>query len=69
MEILFIIPFLLGLAGFVIWIWTLIDCISNEPGEGNDKIIWVLVIVLTHLLGAIIYLVARRPTRIATYGR
>jgi hypothetical protein len=59
---------LLGITGFVLWIWTLIDCITNEPSDGNDKIIWVRVILLTHLLGAIIYLIVRRPTRIATYG-
>ena len=59
---------LLGITGFVVWIWTLIDCATNEPSDGNDKIIWVIVILLTHLLGAIIYLAVRRPARISTYG-
>lgn len=60
--------FLIGIASLVVWVWTLIDCVTNEPSEGNDKIIWVLVIILAQLLGAIIYLIVRRPTRIATYG-
>jgi hypothetical protein len=68
-----IIPFLMftviGLACTVFWIWSLVDCIKNEPSTGNDKVIWVLVVVLLHLLGALIYILARRPTRIAQTGR
>jgi len=51
------------------WIWMLVDCIKNEPEEGNDKIIWILVIALTGWIGALIYLFARRPTRIQQFGR
>lgn len=57
----------LGLLAF--WIWMLVDCIQNEPSEGNDKVIWVLVIVLVHWIGALIYLLARRPQRIQMYGK
>lgn len=59
----------LGVAGTVLWIWMLIDCAVNEPSTGNDKIVWILVIVLTHGLGALIYLLVRRPARMARYGR
>ena len=63
-EIIILLPMLaIGLGGFILWIWTLIDCIQNEPSEGNDKIIWILVIVLTNWIGALIYLVVRRPQR------
>jgi uncharacterized membrane protein YfhO len=69
----FVIPFifigLIALLFTVFWIWTLVDCIKNEPDTGNDKIIWLLVIVLLHSLGALIYLLARRPQRIEMYGR
>ncbi|MCX6344367.1 MAG: PLD nuclease N-terminal domain-containing protein [Armatimonadetes bacterium] len=60
---------LLGIVIFGFWLWMLIDCITKEPSEGNEKIIWILVIVLLHGLGALIYLLARRPTRIQTHGR
>ena len=60
---------LLGLGGTVLWIWMLIDCATKESSEGNDKLIWILVIVLTHLLGALIYLLVRRPQRIRELGR
>ena len=60
---------LVGFGGTILWIWMLIDCISNESSEGNDKLVWVLVIVLTQVLGALIYLIVRRPQRRATLGR
>ena len=53
----------------VLWIWTLIDCIKNEPIEGNERIVWVVVIAVTHWIGALIYLIVRRPKRKADLGR
>ncbi len=53
----------------VLWIWTLIDCIKNESTEGNERIVWVVVIAVTHWIGALIYLIARRPQRKALLGR
>ena len=58
-----------ALAATVFWIWVLLDCITNEPAEGSERIIWVLVIVLLHLLGALIYYFGRKPTRVAQYGK
>ena len=59
---------LISLGLFVLWLLVLIDCIKNEPSEGNDKLIWILVIVLTHWIGALIYLLVRKPQRKARYG-
>lgn len=61
--------FAVGLLATIFWIWMLVDCATNEPSEGNDKIIWILVIVLAHGIGALIYFLARRPQRMARYGR
>ena len=58
----------LGTLGTVFWIWMLIDCAKNEPREGNDRIVWVLIIAITHVLGAAIYYFARRPDRIKQHG-
>ena len=38
---------------FVFWIMMLIDAIKNAPEK--TKIIWVIVIIFTHILGALIY--------------
>ena len=59
---------LLGLAATGFWIWMLIDCVTNEPSEGNNKIIWILIIIFTHGLGALIYFFVRRPERIREHG-
>ena len=58
-----------GLLLCIFWIWMLIEAITKEPSEGHDKLIWVVVIVLTHALGAAIYYFVRRPERIQKYGR
>ncbi len=69
MQFLLVIMIMaIGLGGFVLWIWTLIDCITNESDQGNDRIVWVVVIAVAQLIGALIYLVVRRPKRIATLG-
>ena len=62
---LILIPIWLSIAAgvMVLWIWTLIDCIKNEPTEGNERIVWVVVIAVTHLIGALVYLIVRRPQR------
>ena len=65
----FLIPLVLGVLGTVFWIWMLVECLTKESSEGNDKIIWALVILLTHFLGAFIYYIVRRPTRIRELGR
>jgi hypothetical protein len=59
----------LSIASFGIWIWMLIDCITKEPSEGNDKLIWILVIVFTGVIGAAIYYFVRRPERIQNFGQ
>lgn len=70
-EISVIVPILailffgmIGLAFLAFWIWMLIDCIKFEPDEGNNKLIWVLVIIFTQLLGAIIYYFVQRRERL-----
>ncbi len=50
------------------WLWMLIDCIKNEPAEESDKMVWVIIIALTGWVGALIYLLIRRPKRIRQYG-
>jgi nitrate reductase gamma subunit len=59
----------IGIGVTVFWIWMLIDCAMKESSEGNDKLIWILVILLTHLLGALVYYLVRRPQRIKELGQ
>ena len=39
----------------IFWIWMLIDCVTNDFRKDTDKIVWVLVIIFLHVLGALIY--------------
>ncbi len=57
-----------GLAGSVFWVVMIIECATKEPSEGNDKLTWILIIVFTHWIGALIYYFVRRPQRIAQFG-
>ena len=59
----------IGGLGTVFWVWMLIDCATKESDEGSDKIVWILVIIFTHLLGALIYFIVRRPKRIEELGK
>ena len=59
----------IGVAGIAFWIWMLVECVTRESSEGNDKLVWVLVIIFTHWIGALIYLIVRRPKRIEEVGR
>ena len=69
LPFLIMVPLLLvGLALFAFWIWMLIDCATKEPSQGNDKIIWILIIVFTHWIGALIYFLVRRPQRKRDFG-
>jgi hypothetical protein len=55
---------LLWIGGIALWIFALVDCIRVEDDamyRSGTKLIWVLVIVLTQVIGAIIYLVVGRP--------
>jgi hypothetical protein len=58
-----------GLTVLLFWIWMIIDCAIREPAEGNERLIWVLIIVFANWIGALIYYFVRRPKRIEMYGR
>jgi hypothetical protein len=58
LVLLFLFPFTLLFMAF--WIWMLIDCIRSKSLSDGEKIAWTLVIVFTHALGALIYLLAGR---------
>jgi hypothetical protein len=54
---------LVSLFFFLLWVFALVDAIKNPALDNNERLIWVLVIVLTNWIGALIYLVAGRKRR------
>lgn len=68
-RLLFLIPFvLMSIAAFAFWIWMLIDCATKESSQGNDKVVWIIIIALANWIGAAIYFFVRRPKRIRELG-
>jgi uncharacterized membrane protein YphA (DoxX/SURF4 family) len=57
MEVLvfFLFVVLANILIFLFWGWMFIDCLRRE--EFPDKIVWVIVLLFTYLLGAILYLI------------
>ena len=59
-------PDLLILGGLVLlttvfWVWALVDCLLNKTLGDTEKIVWVLVLLLSHIVGTVLYfLLARR---------
>jgi len=50
---------ILLLIPFTLWLWALIDCLQSDFNN-NNKLVWVILIILVPLLGAILYLAIGR---------
>ena len=55
---------LLTIAGYLFWIWMLLDCLKREPGKFGtfftktgdlDKVVWFAFLVVSIFVGAIAY--------------
>ncbi len=46
---------LLGILATIFWLWMLIDAILSSRYRGVEKLIWVLVVLFLHFIGALIY--------------
>jgi hypothetical protein len=54
--LLFVIPLILMLILlFVFWIIILVDSIKRKFKGDSEKVVWILVIILTGFIGALIY--------------
>ena len=40
---------------FIFWIMMIVDAAQRKFRSDSDKIVWILIIVFLHILGAIIY--------------
>jgi hypothetical protein len=65
---IFVFFLILAPASFVLWIAALISCVRNESSSGNTKVVWVVIIALSHFLGGLAYFLVRRPARIRELG-
>ena len=58
-----LIGVLLALATSIFWIWMIIHCATNASLDGTQKIVWLLVILFLHFLGALIYFIVGRGSQ------
>jgi hypothetical protein len=54
---LFVLAILL--AGLAFPIWMIVDCVRNERDHDN-RLMWIVIIFLTGIFGALVYLFARK---------
>jgi len=52
---LFILLFLLLALLFFGWIWMIIDCVKRNRFRSGDRVVWILLLVLTGIIGMILY--------------
>lgn len=60
--ILFVLAMLLAFLGF--WIYTIVDIAKSKFVDDTAKIVWLLVVVLTGVVGSIIYWIFGRSSRV-----
>ncbi len=53
----------LCLLAFAFWIWMLVHAITNDGLSDIEKLIWVIVMLFSHFIGAVIYFFVGRPKR------
>lgn len=60
--ILLVLAMLLAFLGF--WIYTIVDIAKSKFVDDTAKIVWLLVVVLTGIVGSIIYWIFGRSSRV-----
>lgn len=65
--VVLLVILLVAVPGTVFWIWMIADCATKD--KGFDRLIWIIIIVFTNIIGAALYFFIRRPVRIAKFDR
>ncbi len=45
----------LSILAFIFWIFMLVDCAKRRFANENEKIAWILIVVLAGVIGALVY--------------
>ncbi|MGC9309072.1 MAG: PLDc N-terminal domain-containing protein [Candidatus Nanoarchaeia archaeon] len=55
---------IISILGTLFWIFMIVDVAKRKFKQENDKVIWILVVILAGLIGAIIYyFMIKRPDK------
>jgi len=64
MEIMFSFFFFTLFTGAtILWIWCIIDIIRSEFRRDNDRIMWLLLVLLVPIIGTILYIIMGRDLK------
>ena len=62
--LIWIAIFALGILAMIFWIFMIVDVAKRKFKESNEQVVWILVVVLTGIIGAIIYyLIVKKPNK------
>lgn len=56
------------LVPFVLFIWALADILKSEFKDTNNRIVWLIIVLLVPMFGAILYLVIGRKQKVNSSG-
>ncbi len=59
-----IIVLLFVLLPTVLWIAALVDIIKSDFKDSNNKIIWILIVILVPIIGSILYFLMAKNQKI-----
>ena len=62
------VGWLISIATTIFWIWMLVEIATKEDSKDNRQLVWILVVAITHVIGALIYFFVRREERIRELG-
>ena len=57
---------LICIALFAVWIWTLVDIIQSQFRDSNEKLLWVVLVILLPFLGTILYFAIGSKNKVAS---
>lgn len=60
------VVWIVAMAASVFWFMAFVDAINREPA-GNAKFFWAVVILAVPVVGALVYLLVRRPMQRHVY--
>jgi hypothetical protein len=60
MNVAFLVILLFVFFAFIFWIAAIVDVVRRQFTEPTMKIVWVLIILFGHFLGALLYFVIGR---------
>ncbi len=57
MGVLLLFPLLLGIGFLIITVMVIINIINNSDIDSNNKLFWIILILVTNIIGLIVYFV------------